>query len=166
VRRGAKAGRLAGTINTKQIRKTRTGNRMGIIQLSDATGQYEAVIFSENLQFYGDFLEVGQSVILNVTAEERPEGVSLRIEGVQTLEEAATRIGNHMRLYIHSASAARPIALELERHGGGEGEVSLVFIKQEGAPEIEIALKQRYRIGPQLAARVKTIKGVLDAELV
>jgi len=166
VRRGATAGRLAGTINVKQIRKTRTGNRMGIIQLSDASGQYEAVIFSENLSLYGDLLEVGQSVILTVAAEERPEGVSLRIEGVQALEEAATKMGNHLRLYVSSAEAARPIALELERQGHGEGEVSLVLIKQHPQQEIEIALKQRYRNGPQLLAMVKTIKGVMDAELV
>jgi len=167
VRRGVgTAGRLAGTINSKQIRKTRTGNRMGIIQLSDSSGQYEAVIFSENLGLYGDLLETGQSVIITVAAEERPEGVSLRIEGVQALEEAATRMGNHLRLYVHSAEAARPIALELERQGSGEGEVSLVLVKQGGVQEIEIALKSHYRIGPQLAAMCKTIKGVMDAELI
>jgi len=165
VRLGAKAGRLAGTVNAKQIRKTRTGNRMGIIQLSDASGQYEAVIFSENLGTYGDLLEVGQSVILTVVAEERPEGVSLRIEGVQALEEVAARIGNHLRLYINSAAAAKPIALELERQGSGEGEVSLILVKQDGTQEIEIALKTRYRVGPQSAGILKTLKGVVDVEL-
>jgi len=166
VRRGAEVARLAGTINARQIRKTRTGNRMGIIQLSDATGQYEAVIFSENLGLYGDLLEVGQSVILNVSAEERPEGISLRIEGVQALEEAAMRMGNHLRLYIDEAQAARALAVELESQGAGEGEVSLVLVKKQGMQEIEIALRQKYRIGPQLVAKAKMIKGVMDAELV
>lgn len=47
VKRGANAGRLAGTVTTRQERKTRTGNKMGIVQLSDASGQFEAVLFSE-----------------------------------------------------------------------------------------------------------------------
>jgi len=166
VKRGAEAGRLAGTINARQIRKTRTGNRMGIIQLSDASGQYEAVIFSENLGVYGDLLEVGQSVILNVAAQERPEGVSLRIEAVQGVEEAAAKMGNHLRLYIGSFTPVRQIALELERQKTGTGEVSLIFIQQEKEQEIEIALSQKYHIGPQLAAICKTIKGVMDVELI
>ena len=35
VKRGANAGRLAGTITRKQERKTNTGNKMGIIHFSD-----------------------------------------------------------------------------------------------------------------------------------
>src|SRR5690606_31406309 len=46
VKRGATAGRLAGTVTAKQERRTRTGNKMGIVQFSDASGQYEAVLFS------------------------------------------------------------------------------------------------------------------------
>ena len=47
VKRGATAGRLAGTVTSKQERKTRTGNKMGVVAFSDTSGQYEAVLFSE-----------------------------------------------------------------------------------------------------------------------
>src|SRR5690606_25095823 len=59
VKRGATAGRLAGTITGKQERRTRTGNKMGILQLSDATGQFEAVLFSETLAQHRDLMEAG-----------------------------------------------------------------------------------------------------------
>ncbi|MGQ3295968.1 MAG: DNA polymerase III subunit alpha, partial [Shinella sp.] len=49
VKRGATAGRLAGTVTSKQERKTRTGNKMGIVAFSDSSGQFEAVLFSEML---------------------------------------------------------------------------------------------------------------------
>src|SRR5690606_18688283 len=39
VKAGATAGRLAGTVTAKQERRTRTGGRMGIVQLSDPSGQ-------------------------------------------------------------------------------------------------------------------------------
>ena len=38
VKRGATAGRLAGTVTSKQERKTRTGNKMGVVQFSDVSG--------------------------------------------------------------------------------------------------------------------------------
>ena len=49
VKFGASAGRVAATVVSRQERRTKTGNKMGIIGLSDPTGQYEAVIFSEGL---------------------------------------------------------------------------------------------------------------------
>ena len=47
VRAGASAGRVAGTVVARTERRTRTGSKMGIIELSDPTGHYEAVVFSE-----------------------------------------------------------------------------------------------------------------------
>ncbi|MFN3503221.1 MAG: DNA polymerase III subunit alpha, partial [Allorhizobium sp.] len=49
VKQGASAGRLAGTVISRQERKTRTGNKMGIVTFSDASGQYEAVLVSVGL---------------------------------------------------------------------------------------------------------------------
>src|SRR5690606_19741059 len=41
VKRGATAGRLAGTVTSKQERKTRTGNKMGVENLTDRKGVVE-----------------------------------------------------------------------------------------------------------------------------
>ncbi|AQS41790.1 MAG: DNA polymerase III subunit alpha [Candidatus Tokpelaia hoelldobleri] len=164
VRRGASAGRLAGTVNAKQIRKTRSGNKMGIVQFSDATGQYEAVLFSEGLAQYGDMLEAGQSVVITVAAEDRPEGVSLRVQTVQSLEGEAGRVQKAMRLYVRSADTVRQIAGQLKNEG--DGAVSLIVIKDQGASEIEIALPKRYKLSPSLAAALKTVSEVIDVELI
>jgi len=182
VRRGATAGRLAGTVNAKQIRKTRSGGKMGIVQLSDTTGQYEAILFSETLGLYGDLLEAGQSVIITVVAEDRPEGISLRIETVRSLEDAALAMRGTMRLYINSSRAAKQIASVLEKQTGGEGEVSLILVQDTvtdggmngekdghldgSSREIEISLKQRYRVSPAIVATMKTLPDILDVEIV
>src|SRR5690606_19218128 len=100
VKKGATAGRLAGTITGKQERKTRTGNKMGVVNLSDTTGQFEAVMFSETLAHYRDAVEAGRSVVITVAAENRPEGVNLRISTVQDLEVEASRIQRAMRIYL------------------------------------------------------------------
>ncbi len=46
---GATAGKVAATVVSRMERRTKTGNKMGIIGLSDPTGHYEAVLFSEGL---------------------------------------------------------------------------------------------------------------------
>jgi DNA polymerase-3 subunit alpha len=164
VKRGASAGRLAGTVTSKQERKTRTGNKMGVVQFSDVSGQYEAVLFSETLAQYRDLFEPGASVVVTVSAEDRPEGISLRIQSAQALDAEASRLQQAMRIYLRDD---RPLDALSNRLGGrGEGQVSLIVIKDGGAGEIEVELPNRYQLNPRIAAAIKAVPGVVDVELV
>ncbi|PLP58678.1 DNA polymerase III subunit alpha [Mesorhizobium loti] len=164
VKRGASAGRLAGTVTAKQERKTRTGNKMGVVNFSDMTGQYEAVMFSETLAQYRDMLEAGKSVVITVAAEDRPEGVNLRIQTVQSLEDEASRIQKALRIFLRDASPLNTLAGQLTVKG--EGQVSFVLIKDGGQGEVEIELPTRYRISPQVASAMRAVPGVIEVELV
>ncbi|MGE0500004.1 MAG: DNA polymerase III subunit alpha [Rhizobiaceae bacterium] len=164
VKRGATAGRLAGTVTAKQERKTRTGNRMGVIQLSDTSGQYEAVLFSEGLAQYRDLLEAGNSVVITVSAEDRPEGVNLRIQTVQSLEEVAGQVQKAMRIFLRDPGPIGTLSSQLSVRG--EGQVSLIVIKDGGAGEVEVELPERYRVSPQVASAIRAVPGVVEVELV
>ena len=164
VKRGATAGRLAGTVTSKQERKTRTGNKMGVVMFSDTTGQYEAVLFSETLAQYRDMLEPGTSVVITVSAEDRPEGVNLRIQTVQSLEDEASRIQKALRIFVRDAAPLGTLAGQLAVRG--EGQVSFVVIKEGGEGEVEIALPERYRISPQVASAMRAVPGVVEVEMV
>jgi DNA polymerase-3 subunit alpha len=164
VKRGATAGRLAGTVASKQERKTRTGNKMGVVIFSDTSGQFEAVMFSETLAQYRDMLEPGRSVVITVQAEDRPEGVNLRIQTVQSLEEEASRIKQALRVYLRDAAPLEAVASRLSQRG--EGQVSLVVIKDGGKGEVEVELPDRYRISPQIASAMRGLPGVVEVELV
>ena len=164
VKRGSAAGRLAGTVTSKQERKTRMGNKMGVIQFSDTSGQFEAVLFAETLAQYRDLLEPGRSVVITVSAEDRPEGVNLRIQTAQDLETEAGRMQKSLRVYLRDPGPVNAVAGQLGTRG--EGQVSFIVIKGEGAGEIEIELPERYRISPQVAAAMKAVPGVVEVELV
>ncbi|MDF2371707.1 MAG: DNA polymerase III subunit alpha [Rhizobiaceae bacterium] len=164
VKQGSTAGRLAGTVTSKQERRTRTGNKMGIIVFSDSSGQFEAVLFSEGLALYRDMLEAGKSLVITVDAEERPEGISLRIQTVQSLEEKAVQTQKALRIFVRDSTPLPQVASHLNTKG--DGQVSLVVIKEDGRREIEVELPQRYRISPQIASALKTARGVVDVELV
>ncbi|WP_412177230.1 DNA polymerase III subunit alpha [Mesorhizobium sp. ZC-5] len=163
VKQGATAGRLAGTVTSKQERKTRTGNKMGVVQFSDTTGQYEAVLFSEALAQYRDILEAGRSVVITVAAEDRPEGVNLRIQTVQLLDDVASQVQKALRVYVRDEGPATTIQSQLAQRG--EGQVSIIVIK-EGRGEVEIGLLDRYRISPQIASAMRAVPGVVEVELV
>ncbi len=164
VKLGATAGRLAGTVTSKQERKTRTGNKMGVVQFSDMTGQYEAVLFAETLAQFRDMLEPGRSVVITVQAENRPEGINLRIQTVQSLEDEAGRLQKSLRVFVRDPEPLP--ALEAQLATRGEGQVSLVVIRDGARGEIEVALPDRYRITPQIASAMRAVRGVVDVELV
>ena len=164
VKNGAGRGRLAGTVVAKQERKTRTGNRMGIITLSDATGQFEAVLFSEMLYQYRDLLEPGTSVVVTVAADVRPEGIGMRIQTVQSLEEEAVRQQSAMRVFIRDDSPVSSLARYLNENG--DGIVSFVVIQNEGLREVEVELPGKYRLSPEVASAMRAVAGVVDVELV
>ncbi len=164
VKRGATAGRLAGTVTSKQERKTRTGNKMGVVNFSDTTGQYEAVMFSETLAQYRDLLEPGKSMVIEVSAEDRPEGVNLRIQAVKSLDDAASQVQKLLRIFMRDAAPLSMLASQLSVKG--EGQVSFVLIKDDGKGEVEIGLPNRYRISPQVASALRAVPGVVEVELV
>lgn len=163
VKQGASAGRLAGTVISKQERKTRTGNRMGIVRLSDASGQYEGLLFKEKLEQFRDALEPGKSVILLVNADMRDDEPSIRIEQVDSIESAASRVQKSMRVFLRDE---RPVG-SLSRHLRirGEGDVTVVILLENGAREIEVKLPGRFKLSPEIAGALKAVPGVTDVQM-
>jgi DNA polymerase-3 subunit alpha len=163
VKQGATAGRLAGTVTGKQERKTKTGNKMGIVTFSDASGQYEAVLFSEGLGQYRDLLEVGKSLVITVQADERPEGIGLRILTAQSLEEKSVSMQKALRVFVRDSGPLKMIAKHL--NAKGDGLVSFIVIKDDGQREIEVELTEKFRISPEIAAALRAAPGIVDVEL-
>ncbi|MCK9553723.1 OB-fold nucleic acid binding domain-containing protein, partial [Aquamicrobium sp.] len=138
--------------------------KMGVVNFSDTSGQFEAVMFSETLAQYRDHLEAGKSVVIEVGAEDRPEGVNLRIQAVRSLDDAASQVQKLLRIFVRGAEPVDSVAARLSQ--SGEGQVSIVVLKEEGQGEIEVALPNRYRIDPRIASAIGAVPGVIEVELV
>ncbi len=163
VRNGATAGRLAATITAKEERRIRSGNKMGIVYLSDPTGSYEAVLFSEGLAEYRDLLEPGRSVVALVSAEERPEGISVRIQSLEALDAVMASL-KQIRVFVNDPATIPGIEKHLSTKG--EGEASLVLMLEEGRREVEVRLPGKRIVTPQVASALRAVRGVVQVELV
>ena len=104
VKNGATAGKVAATVVSRQERRTKTGNKMGIFGLSDPTGHYEAVIFSEGLAEYRDLLEPGTAVLLVLSAEVQGDEVRARIQSVEPLDAAAAKMQKGLRVFLRDGA--------------------------------------------------------------
>lgn len=158
VRSGASAGRLAGVVTARQERRTKTGNKMGIVTLSDASGQYEAVLFSEGLALYRDTLEPGSAVLMAVAAELQGDDVRVRIQSVESLDEATAKGHRGLKVVLDTLGAADSVARRLTAKG--DGEVILVMTVPDHGSEVEIRLPGRFAVSPQVAGAIKAVPGV------
>ncbi|HTN61376.1 MAG TPA: DNA polymerase III subunit alpha [Devosia sp.] len=160
VKDGASAGRLAGTISGRQDRRTRKGTPMMILTLSDQSGSFEVIAFSEQINEFGGILSPGKSVILQVGADERAEGISLRLLSAEAIEGVAEKVDRRLTVFAEDPRALGPISAQLKR--GGEGSVSFVVIRDGGAREYEIELPGNYRLTGEVAGGIKALDGVMD----
>ena len=165
VRAGASAGRLAGTISSRQERNTRRGDKMGIINVSDPTGQYEAVIFSDGLGAHRDLLEPGRSVVLMVSADLRDDEVSIRIVSAKPLEEETGKALSNLRITVAEPAAVATLARQLagSPDRSGRGTVSLLVLNDDR--EVEIELPGSHAIGNDVRAAALRVPGVVEAAL-
>jgi DNA polymerase-3 subunit alpha len=163
VRAGASAGRTAATVVSRIERRTKTGNKMGIIGLSDPSGQYEAVLFQEGLQQYRDLLEPGSAVLLLLSAEAQGEDVRARIQSVERLDQAAEKVQKSMQIFLRDPAPLDHITRRLEPKG--DGEVRIVLMLKDGG-EVEVRLPGRYKVSPQIAGAIKAVPGVVTVDAV
>src|SRR5262249_34677476 len=91
VRAGATAGKVAATVVSRLEGRPKTGHKRGILELSDPTGRFEAVLFSEGLAQYRETLEPGAAVLLQLGAELQGEDIRARILSAEPLDAAAAK---------------------------------------------------------------------------
>ena len=157
------AGRLAGTIATRADRRTKKGTPMLSLTLSDPSGSYEVIGFSEAVEQYGKILQPGASVIINVEADERPDGVSLRLMSAIPLDEAAQKAGKS--LTIETSSEASLGAIRAQLKPGGNGRVTFVVARDQGRKLYEVDVGSGWQLSPALAGAIKSFDGVVDVRL-
>ncbi len=170
VKQGATAGRVAGTVVSRAERRTKTGNKMGILEFSDPSGHYEAVIFQEGLVQYRDLLEPGKAVLLVVTAEAQGDDVRARIQTVEPLDVAAEKMQKGLRVFLNSGQPIESVAKRLEparigpaRSEKGDAEITMVLMLDKDT-DVEVRLPGRYKVTPQITGAIKAVPGVIQVE--
>ncbi|HEY5047712.1 MAG TPA: DNA polymerase III subunit alpha, partial [Rhizomicrobium sp.] len=154
---------LAGTIIRKQERRGRNDQPYGFLSLSDPTGMFEAMVFSEVLVAARPLLEAGKSVLLAVGADWIDDELKLRALSISDLEKAVAEAGEGLRIFLDDTRPLNAIAGQMKN--AGRGIVTLVVNGSEGR-EVEIRLKDRQQITASLRNAIKSLPGVAAVESV
>ncbi len=164
---GTGVGKVAVSVIDKSERRTKSGSKMGIVNLSDPSGQFEAVLFSEGLMKLRDLLEPGRALVLRLSAVLDGEEVRPRIEDAEELDGLAARQKQDLVVYLRDDKAVASVAERIRPRDAtrAEGKVSIIMIIDDGAQEVEIELPGKFPVNQQIANAVRAAPGVVDVRL-
>jgi DNA polymerase-3 subunit alpha len=152
---------LAGTLIRKQERRGRNDQPYGFLSLSDPTGMFEVMMFSEVLVASRPLLEAGKSILLTVVADWVDDELKLRALSVADLDKAAADAGEGLRIYLDDTRPLNAIAGQLRQPG--KGLVTLVVPGTAGQ-EVEIKLRDRQQVTAAIRNAIKSLPGVAAVE--
>ena len=167
---GAFVTKMAGSVSSRQERKSQRGNRFAFVSLSDPTGLYEVTMFSDVLEASREHLDSGSNVVLTVEATFEGDQLKLLARGVQPIDGAvADAGGSGLRVFIEEPAAVPGIAGLLDRARGeaklkGRGPVQLCLLDADLPGEVEVLLGEDFPVNPQIKGALKSLEGVVMVE--
>ncbi len=163
--RGPLVAKLAGSVSSRQERKSAKGNRFAFVQLSDPTGLYEVTVFSDTLEAAREHLEPGKNVVLTVEANLEGDTLKLLCRGAQPIDQVAAEGGAQaLRIHLNKAEAAASVAALFGRVEGKNRAQITICVPDEQGREIDLTLPQPYPITPQIKGAIKAMSGVVLVE--
>lgn len=154
---------LAGTVVSKKERISQKGSRYAFVTFSDASGSYEAMMFSEVLSASVDLLEPGTAVLVKVTAQFEGETVRLLAQSVKGLDQVAAQTSAGLQLTLNDTKPLAAIQEALKDAKKGRGQVKILV--RTARYETLVALKQNpISVTPELLHAVYSIPGIAEVQ--
>lgn len=158
--------KLAGVVLKKQERVSAKGNRFAFIQLSDTTGVYEPIVFSDTLAANRDLLSAGSTVIvsLDVQYQDGEDAPRLAIQSVEPLDKALENLTQKVEIKIEDLSALASLKQILQPANEGHIDVTLFYEVPSFDLDAAIKFNKRFSLAPVDLRTVKAISGVSDVK--
>jgi DNA polymerase-3 subunit alpha len=162
--RGVSRAKLAGIVVGRQERTSQKGNRYAFVQLTDASGLYEATVFSERLVEYRELLEPGRAILLTVDVRSEEDNLRLMVAEAMGLDQAVAATAAGLRIYLRDPAPVSGIKQILDRAGKGRGKVQISVDLADLGWETSLTIKGGYAISGAVRSAIKAVPGVMDIQ--
>ena len=154
---------MAGVVIRKQERiSAKTGNKFAFLTLSDPSGVYEGMVFSDVLAASRTVMEVGASVMAVVDAELREDQLRLTIQSLTPLEESLQNKRRNVTIHAETVEGVGGVQASLSGVGQGGVKVVLSVPANGGTHRAQFVLPGRYDLDSRLIGTISTIDGIGD----
>ncbi len=157
--------KIAGCVKSFQRRISKNGNKFAFVGISDASGSFEGLLFSEGLDKYSEILEKGIPVLVSVSVSKESDDASPRtmITGVESLDTAISDVSNGLVITIGDIEAVRPLKELFSQDRRGKNKIYIVPYNSEW--DIRIVLADGAALAVKdMFSKIRAIKGVLSVK--
>jgi len=152
--------RMAGTMVAKRERVGRRGNRYAFVTLSDDTGTYEALFFSEVISASREMLESGEPLLVTFDARIEEDKVRLMATKVEPLEKVVAARVSNIAIHVTDQLSIDRLSKTLADDGHGQGKV--IIVVRANSHLVEIKLNDGYAISPTTVSTIRNIPGIVE----
>ena len=153
--------KLAGCVNSFQKRTSKkSGNKYGLLSLSDTTSAFEGFLFSEDLTHYEEVVQSGLPLLVSVVINKQNEESSplVMIKRVETLDKAISEVANGLEISINDVSVVPQLHNILKSDRNGKNKI---YIKpQNNDWDIRIELPGGFGLFGDILSNIRSLPGV------
>ncbi len=152
--------RMAGIVTSIKKKVSKKGKRFAFISLTDATGDFEVMVFEETLREYQDLLEASQPLIVNVGIRYDDEGnPRLTANRFQELSKQDQQNCKNLIIKIDKGTSVDEVLNMLDPCKGGKQSVSLIISGVENK-SVNVSLPAKFKIDDTLIDSLQSMQGV------
>ncbi len=160
---GSTRRKVAGILVGKQERTAKSGNRFAFCQMSDTSGMFEVMVFSEVLSARRELLVSGAPLVVTVDVQGTPAEYRLTVQHVEKLEELAARESQGVMLVLAGEQGLQAMYDMSNKLPRGKSKIHFL-IDIDGEEEAEVALPGTYAFTTDFRKNLKALPGVLEVQ--
>ena len=153
--------KLAGTVLSAKERTSAKGNKFAFVQLSDAGGTFEVMVFSELLAKARDLFASNKPLLVTADARVEGESVKLLASDVRALDEVVASTSAGLRVAVADAGAIAGLKALIGKAAKGRGAIRIQIHTGPGEA-VDIRLKETLAITPELRQGLGNVPGILE----
>ena len=153
--------RLTGIPVSKRERTSSKGNRYAFAEVSDLSGQYEIVLFSEILAVAGEMLDRHRPIYIEADARLDGDSVRFSARRVSMLDEMVAKSCKAFIVRLDTGIVLTRLQHVLDQAEPGPGRITLSYAAESGKL-VDIALPGRFALSPGLKAQVEAVPGIRE----
>ena len=152
---------VAACVESFQKRLSKSGNKYAFVGLSDTTGSFEALLFSEGIIKYEEVLNSGVPVLVKLIIDKQSEDANPRImiNSVKTLDEVIAEQAKGLVISIADISAVTALKDILQKDRQGANKIYIV--PEIDSWDVRIELSGGYAFyDVDLIRKIRAISGI------
>tara|TARA_R110000868_G_scaffold189695_2_gene433166 strand:- start:212982 stop:216464 length:3483 start_codon:yes stop_codon:yes gene_type:complete len=155
---GLGKAKIAAIVHEKRELKTKRGDRMAILNISDSSGQEEVAVFPKDYIKYEETIDKGRPLFMTISLGVDGERIRMNVESMSDLESGLSK-ANALHIRLNDMQALEPLKAIWEKQEPGKTKCKLSY-RANNVGDVVVSLGKQVQAGKRLMYQLESLAGV------